>query len=58
MEEEKKYRQPIHQEITDNELEAIASYKPREGMGMNFYYEELRKRNDAKWAREELDRRK
>lgn len=44
--------------FTDEELRTMASYEPREGMGMNFYYDELRKRNDAKWAKEELDRRK
>lgn len=44
--------------FTDEELEEMASRKPRQGMGMAFYYDELRKRNDAKWAKEELERRK
>lgn len=44
--------------LTDEELETMASHKPREGMGMNFYYDELRKRSDAEWAKQELERRK
>lgn len=40
------------------ELEKMASHQERAGIGMNFYYDELRKRNDAKWAKEELERRK
>ena len=44
--------------FTDEQLEDMASHEPRAGIGMNFYYNELRKRNDAEWAKEELERRK
>jgi hypothetical protein len=44
--------------LTDSELEEMASHVEREGIGANFYYHELRLRNEAKWAREELERRK
>ena len=40
------------------ELEKMANHQERAGFGMNFYYDELRKRKDAKWAQEELERRK
>jgi integrase len=44
--------------LTDEELEEMASHVEREGIGANFYYHELRLRKEAKWAREELERRK
>ena len=44
--------------LTDSELEEMASHKEREGIGANFYYHELRLRKEAKWAKEELERRK
>jgi hypothetical protein len=44
--------------FTDDELEKMAAHEERAGMGMSFYYDELRKRNDAKWAKEELERRR
>lgn len=59
LEERQQTEEPKTQKaFTDEELEAMAGHEPREGMGMNFYYDELRKRNDAKWAKEELERRK
>lgn len=57
--EPKRAKEPKPRKVfTDQELEEMASHQPREGMGMNFYYDELRKRNDAKWAKEELNRRR
>jgi hypothetical protein len=44
--------------FTDDELEKMAAHEERAGVGMNFYYNELMKRNDAKWAKEELERRR
>lgn len=44
--------------FTNQELEYMANHKHRTGLGISFYCDELRKHNDAKWAKEELDCRK
>jgi hypothetical protein len=42
---------------SDDKLREMAAHEPRAGRGVSFYYDELRRRSDAEWARKQLEAR-